>query len=157
MIAPKKEEILRKVETRAIIRPYFAQVANYCQSNGIEFKIVSGGLDFCIRHILERSNLDVELICPKIKFAPDGLKLEFPKLQDPASSNFKDDTVRSYQKSEYTVLYVGDGYGDYNALKKANLRFVMRDSDSAKLFHENKLEFTEIVDFEPVLKSLTSG
>jgi 2-hydroxy-3-keto-5-methylthiopentenyl-1-phosphate phosphatase len=156
MITRNTEEILRKVETVVSIRPYFADVANYCQNNGIEFKLVSGGLDFCIKHILERNKLNVELICPRTKFTPDGLKLEFPRLQDAASVSFKDDMVRSYQRRKYTVLYVGDGYADYYALKKANLRFVMKDSESAKLFHTNKLEFTEVTDFEPVLNSLAT-
>ena len=154
MITQSKDEILKKVEPAVSIRPYFSQVVNYCQNEGIEFKLVSGGLDFCIKHILERNKLNVDIICPKTTYTLGGFKLEFPKVSDPTSLSFKDDTVRSYRRKNYSVLYVGDGYADYHALKEANLRFVMKGSVSAKLFHTNKLEFTEVTDFEPVLNSL---
>ncbi|MGD0423720.1 MAG: HAD-IB family phosphatase [Candidatus Bathyarchaeia archaeon] len=156
MITHPKEEILKKVETVSI-RPYFVDVVNYCHDNGIGFKLVSGGLDFCIKRILERNKLKVDVICPKTTFTCDGLKLEFPKLSDVNSLSFKDDTVRSYRRENYSVLFVGDGYADYSALKEADLRFVMKDSVSAKLFHASKLEFTEVTDFEPVLNTLANG
>jgi len=154
MITESKDEILKKVDLAVSIRPYFADVVHYCQSKGIELKLVSGGLDFCIKHILARNSLDVDVICPKTTFAPEGLKLEFPRLSDPASFSFKDDMVRNYQRKQYCVLYVGDGYADYYALKEANLRFVMKGSVSAELIHLNRLEATEVADFEPILNSL---
>ena len=156
MITHPKDEILKKVETIPI-RPYFVEVVNYCHDNGIEFKLVSGGLDFCIKRILERNKLEVDVICPKTTFTCDGLKLEFPKLSDTTSFSFKDDTVRSYRRDNYTVLFVGDGYADYYALKEADLRFVMKDSVSAKLFHSSKLEFIEVTNFEPVLNTLAKN
>lgn len=155
MITHPKDEIVKKVETVSI-RPYFVDVVNYCHDNGIELKLVSGGLDFCIKHILERNKLEVDVICPRTTFTCEGLKLEFPKLSDVKSFSFKDDTVRSYRRGNYSVLYVGDGYADYYALKEANLRFVMKDSVSAELFHASKLECTEVTDFEPVLNTLAN-
>jgi len=156
MIIHPKDEILKKVETVSI-RPHFDDVVNYCHDNRIDFKIVSGGLDFCIKHILERNKLKVDVICPKATFTCDGLKLEFPKLSDVKSFSFKDDTVRSYQREDYSVLYVGDGYADYYALKEADLRFAMKDSVSAKLFHANKLELIEVTDFEPIFSTLANN
>jgi len=154
MINESKDEILKKVDPAVSIRPYFGDVVNYCQSKGIELKLVSGGLDFCIAHILERNRIHVDVISPKTTFTSDGLKLEFPKLSDPTSFSFKDDTVRSYQRKDYCVLYVGDGYADYFALKEANLRFVMKGSVSAELIRLNKLEAVEVADFEPILNAL---
>jgi 2-hydroxy-3-keto-5-methylthiopentenyl-1-phosphate phosphatase len=156
MITHRKDEILKKLEMVSI-RPYFVDVVSYCQDNRIELKLVSGGLDFCIKHILERNKLKVDVICPKTTFTREGLKLEFPKLSDEASFSFKDDTVRSYRRGNYYVVYVGDGYADYYALKEADLRFVMKDSESAKLLHASKLEFMEVTDFEPVLNTLANN
>jgi 2-hydroxy-3-keto-5-methylthiopentenyl-1-phosphate phosphatase len=155
MIRRRKDEILEKV-CAIPIRPYFVDVVNYCQDNGIEIKIVSGGLDFCIKRILERNKLEVDVICPKTIFTHEGLKLEFPKLSDAKSFSFKDDIVRSYHSENCFVLYIGDGYADYYALKEADLRFVMKDSESAKLFHASKLEFIEVTDFGPVLNTLAN-
>jgi 2-hydroxy-3-keto-5-methylthiopentenyl-1-phosphate phosphatase len=128
----------------------------YCRDNRIEFKIVSGGLDFCIKHVLDRNRLEVDVVCPKTTFTSDGLKLQFPELSDETSFSFKDDTVRSYRRKNYSVLYVGDGYADYYALKEADLRFVMKDSVSAKLLHTNNLKFIEVTDFEPILNTLAN-
>jgi len=155
MITHPKDEILKKIETISI-KPHVNDVVNYCHDNRIKFKIVSGGLDFCIKHILERNKLKVDVICPKTTFTCDGIKLEFPTLADVKSFSFKDDTVRSYQRENYSVVYVGDGYADYYALKDADLRFAIKDSVSAKLFHASKLEFNEVTDFEPIFNALAN-
>jgi len=152
MINHPKNEILKMVETAVAVRRYFGDVVNCCKEKGIELKLVSGGLDFCIKHILERNNLDVDFIAPKTTFGVSGITLEFPSITDTTSFNFKDDTVRRYQREGYNVVYVGDGYGDYYAIKEANLRFAMKDSISARLCHANNVTFHEITDFEPVLQ-----
>lgn len=152
MVNHPKSEILKKVETAVAVRRYFGDVVTCCKEKGIELKLVSAGLDFCIRHILGRNNLDVDLIAPKATFGVNGIKLEFPSITNSASFNFKDDTVRRYQREGYDVVFVGDGYGDYYAIKEANLRFAMKDSVSARLCHANNVTFHEIVDFEPVLQ-----
>jgi len=152
MINHPKDEILRVVDTAVAVRRYFGEVVACCEEKGIELKLVSGGLDFCIKHILERNNLDVDFIAPKTTFGVNGITLEFPSLTEAASFNFKDDTVRRYQREGYNVVYVGDGYGDYDAIKQANSRFVVKDSVSARLCHANNVEFQEITDFEPVLQ-----
>jgi hypothetical protein len=45
---------------------------------------------------------------------------------------------------------------DLYALKEASLKFAVKDSISAKLFHANNLTFTEVTDFRPVLNSLVN-
>lgn len=154
MINSPMDEILKSVEKAATVRDHFDDVVKCCREKDIEFKLVSGGLDFCIKHILEKNHLDVDVIAPKTTFTADGLKLEFPKLSDVTCFSFKDDTVRRYQRLGFNVAYVGDGYADYYAIKEADLRFAMNDSVSARLCQTNKIAFTEIVDFEPVLKIL---
>jgi len=146
---------LKKLENVSI-RPYFADVVDFCKERRIVLKLVSGGLDFCIKHILARNKLNVDLISPKTRFTRDGIELEFPKLVHLNSFSFKDDTVRSYQRGEYRVLYVGDGYADFYALKEADLRFVMKESVSAGMFREAKLKFTEVTNFQPVLNALSN-
>jgi 2-hydroxy-3-keto-5-methylthiopentenyl-1-phosphate phosphatase len=152
MINHPKNEILKMVETAVAVRRYFGDVVNCCKEKSIGLKLVSGGLDFCIKHILERNNLNVDLIAPKTTFDASGIKLEFPSITDTTSFSFKDDTVRRYQREGYNVVYVGDGYADYYAIKEANLRFAMKDSVSARLCHTNNVTFHEIIDFEPVLR-----
>ena len=156
MINHPKEEILRTVETAATIRPGFRAVLDRCKERRIEFKILSGGLDFCIEHILRKNNLEVDLVAPKSTFGSDGIKVEFPKVSDPTSFSFKDDTVRLYQRQGFNVAFVGDGYADYFALKAANLRFAIKDSVSARLCKARNVTYKEIVDFEPVLDLISS-
>jgi len=155
MITQTKDELLKKVDT-VRIRPYVIDVVRYCRDNGIEFKITSGGLDFCIQHLLQRNKLEVEVVCPKTTFTCDGLKLDFPELRDPTSFSFKDDAVKRYHSENYFVLFVGDGYADYYALKEADLRFVIKDSVSARLLRNGKIDATEVADFGPILDEIAN-
>jgi 2-hydroxy-3-keto-5-methylthiopentenyl-1-phosphate phosphatase len=154
MINHPKDEILKSVENATTVRDHFDDVVKCCRERNIELKLVSGGLDFCIKHILEKNHLDVDVIAPKTTFTVDGLKLEFPKLSNVTCFSFKDDTVRRYQRLGFNVAYVGDGYADYYAIKESNLRFAINDSVSARLCQANKIVYVEIADFEPVLKIL---
>jgi HAD superfamily phosphoserine phosphatase-like hydrolase len=154
MINASIESIVSRIDRVAVLRPHFIELVNYCSKQGISLIIVSGGLDFYIRHILNKNNLNVEIYAPKCDLGPSGLTLKFPTLTDPASFSFKDDLVRQYRRLGATVLYVGDGYADYYALKEANVKFAITGSISARRCNAENISFLEISDFLPVIHEL---
>ena len=154
MLNAPKNKILEAVDEVALLRPHFVQLLSYCEAHGIRFIVVSGGLDFCIRHLLNKNRIAVEVISPRSKPAPEGIGLQFPTLYDISSFSFKDDLVKHYRRLGLTVVFVGDGYVDYYALKEADVRFAVKDSLSARLCHSNKIACEEISDFEPVINLL---
>jgi len=118
--------------------------------------LVSAGLDFVIKHFLRRENLmdKVELFAAVAKCTPMGIKFDFRKLKDNRSMNLKDDTVRYYKTRADTVVYIGDGRWDLQALRSADLRFAIKNSTLAELCKEQEIHATIVADFTEVVTSL---
>ena len=154
MLNAPKNRIIETVDEAASLRPHFVQLVSYCEAHSIRFIIVSGGLDFCINHLLKKNHIAVEVIAPKSNHAPGGIELQFPTVHDNSSFSFKDDLVKHYRRLGFTVIFVGDGYADYYALREADVRFAIKDSVSARLCHANGIACEEISDFKPVLSLL---
>ncbi len=156
MIAAPELTIVKEMAAVAVVRPHFAEMVNYCRQAQVPFIITSGGLDFLIRHFMSKKKVDdyVRVYAPKAQCRPDGIRLDFPKLHDPASYSFKDDLVAHYQRGGHRVAYIGDGHADYYALRKADFAFAMKDSPSAQRCRKDEVKFEEIVDFQAVLDVL---
>jgi len=156
MIAAPELIIVKEMDTVAVVRPYFAEMVNYCRQVQVPFIITSGGLDFLIRHFMSKKKVDdyVRVYAPKAECSPEGIRLNFPKLHDPTSYSFKDDLVVHYQRGGHRVGYIGDGHADYYALKKADFAFAMKGSPSAQRCRRDEIQFEEIVDFQAVLDVL---
>jgi 2-hydroxy-3-keto-5-methylthiopentenyl-1-phosphate phosphatase len=146
--------IIEVVDEAASLRPHFVEVINYCEAHGVRFIIVSGGLDFCIDYLLKKNRIAVEVIAPKSYHSPHGIQLQFPTMHDTSSISFKDDLVKHYRRLDFKVIFVGDGYADYYALKEADVRFAVKDSVSARMCHANGITCEEMSDFKPVLDLL---
>jgi len=113
-------EILDEIRQVASVRPSFARLVEYCETSKFPMIIVSAGLDFVIKHILEMegwSNL-IQVHAPKAKCTADGIKLTFPRLVHNTSTNFKDDLVAHHKEQGRKVAYIGDGVADYEAARK---------------------------------------
>ncbi len=156
MIAAPEHTIVKEIEAVAVVRPHFVEMVNYCKQVQVPFIITSGGLDFLIRHFMSKKKVDdyVRVYAPKAECRPEGIRLYFPKLHDPASYSFKDDLVAHYQRGGHRVAYIGDGHADYYALRKADFAFAMKDSPSAQRCRKDEVKFEEIVDFQAVLDVL---
>jgi 2,3-diketo-5-methylthio-1-phosphopentane phosphatase len=156
MIAASEQDILKEIDSVAVVRSYFTDVVKYCKTVSIPFIITSGGLDFIIRHVLARNNLTdyVRVCAPRALCHQQGMRVTFPRRYDSNSSSFKDDLVGHYQEQGYIVAYIGDGHSDYFAIKKADMPFAMKDSPSARRCKTDGIRFTEITDFRPVLDTL---
>jgi HAD superfamily phosphoserine phosphatase-like hydrolase len=154
MINAPIASILARIDQAISLRPHFIEFVDYCRRRHIKLIIVSGGLDFYIRHFLRKNNLNVEIRAPKCDLEKDGLNLQFPPTSDVSAFSFKDDLVRQYRRRGNTVGYVGDGLSDYYALKLADLRFAIVGSISARLCRTNHLKVTEVLDFLPVIEEL---
>jgi len=157
LLNASRDRIIEAVDEVASLRPHFAELLAYCQAHGIRFIIVSGGLDFCIEHLLRKDQIVVDVVAPKSNYASDRIELQFPTLYDKSSFSFKDDLVKHYHGLGFAVIFVGDGYADYYALKKADVRFAVKDSVSARMCHANGIACEEILDFKPVLRLLVEA
>ena len=145
--------ILEKLEKVVVLRPHFEELLQYCKGHNVPFTVVSGGLDFCIRHFLDRDDWlkFAEIYAPEATYTPQGYILTFPELLDKDSINFKQDLVRCHKRMGRKVFYVGDGLGDYSAAIEADFRFAIKDSKLAYSCRDSNFRCEEVTDFEPVI------
>jgi 2-hydroxy-3-keto-5-methylthiopentenyl-1-phosphate phosphatase len=156
MIRASEKAIVAELDKVATVRPNFAELVKYCQSNGVSLVVVSGGLDFYIRHFLSQNGwlklLDV--YAPKASCTGNGIELVFPTLFAARSASFKDDLVRYHRGRGKRVTYIGNGTGDCPAASSADSIFAVKDSALAEFCRKNMIRFKEISDFQEVVEVL---
>ena len=157
MIKEPEQVLLDAIDDVATFRAGFSELVAFCRKRRISFTIVSAGLDFVIEHLLSRENLESELIvlAPKSKSTPHGIVLDFSGLPHVDSLNFKSSFVQSIKTEGARVAYIGDGYSDFEAIKQANVRFVIKGSRLDGQCKKDDIECQEIVSLEEVTRSIT--
>lgn len=116
MVKADEKTLLEHVLMRngVSIRPGFTELLDYCARNGLEFVVVSNGLDFYIKAILKKAGLkNIEVHAAETEFGPDGLKVRYVgpdgrEVQD----GFKKTYTELFLSRGYRVIYIGDGYSD---------------------------------------------
>jgi HAD superfamily phosphoserine phosphatase-like hydrolase len=150
-----ESKILTKTTEKIQIRSGFNEFVKLTKSQNIELIIVSAGLDFIIRDLLEKNGWQhIPIIAAQAKCSFNGMKLTFPKKKDSLSPDFKVDTVKNYQSKGHTVYYIGDGLSDFSAVRVANFSFVLKDSSLALLCKQEKLNSLEYKDFNDIINIL---
>jgi HAD superfamily phosphoserine phosphatase-like hydrolase len=153
MIAARSlEEITEYIDGFCEFRPGFDLLLRRCRDANIDFTIVSVGLDFCIEHAFATAGLALpRLVCPKSSFVPGrGFTLVFPQHRFSTSRDFKEDWVDYYKSRGCSVVYMGDGMGDFHAASKADEVFAIKGSQLDEMCTERKILHRSITTFAPV-------
>jgi HAD superfamily phosphoserine phosphatase-like hydrolase len=158
-LGARPEAIIAEVARVTSLRPNFDRLIDYCRRTEIPLTVVSGGLDFCIHHFLDRDDWlsFVRVYAPASHFTGSGYTVTFPGVVGDASTNFKDDLVRREKTSGKRVFFVGNGFGDLPAAKEATFAFAIRGSKLAELCREQQVQYEEIDNFAPVVDRLSKG
>jgi len=153
------EAIIQEVSRKTGLRPNFDQLVEYCKANHLTLKVLSGGLDFCIRHFLKRDDWlkFLTIYAPESRFTGNGYSLAFPRLLTSSSTNFKDDLVRREKEDGTRVVFVADGFGDLPAAKESNFVFAIKGSRLAELCRQLNVPHDEIDDFNQIVDALRHG
>lgn len=113
----------------------FHEFAAFCRRNGVEFHIVSDGLDYYIQSILEANGLsDVSFFSNRLLMTPAGgerqhLGLEFP-FSDAECSRCaccKRNILLTHTDESDIIAYVGEGYSDRCPVQYADIVFAKDD------------------------------
>jgi len=150
------ERIIEEVSRVTVIRPNFDRLMDYCRNVCLSVAVVSGGLDFCIQHFLNRQDWlsFMKIYAPTSHFTGSGYTLTFPELTSDGSINFKDGLVRREKMNGKRIFFVGNGFGDLSATKEATYAFAIRGSRLAQLCQEQHVVCEEVDDFGQVLDAL---
>lgn len=156
LVSVPESLIVEEVERVASFRPKFGSLVDCCMAHDLRLIVVSAGLDFCIRHLLDRNGWlgSMEVRAPRAKCTPSGIQLTFPKLDNQESENFKDDSVRSCKKQGKRVIYVGDGSADFQAVKNADFPFAVQGSKLSQICRDEGVPHQEIADFSKVITTI---
>ena len=156
LVSASEKEILNELRNVVTFRPHFEKLAEYCRKNSIPFIIVSAGLDFVIKHFLQLNGWHelVETYTAKTKYGAHGIEFTFPRLFDKTSANFKQDLVRRCKCHDKTVIYIGDGSGDYAAARDADYPFAIKGSRLASICEGHRMHCRVITDFQEVIEAI---
>jgi 2-hydroxy-3-keto-5-methylthiopentenyl-1-phosphate phosphatase len=154
MIRAGPDEIIRTVLPSVSLRTGARELVHSCRSKGIPFGIVSGGLDFLIGAILQRDDIEgIDIFAPRAIPGASGMGLRFPKPRN-REGDFKSSVVGRFKSRGFQVFYLGDGVSDLGAVRRANRRYVISDSNLARLCRNSGLSFTEISDLNEVVSDI---
>ena len=151
-----EKKMLEALEPVTHLRPNFEVMVRYCGENHFPLIVVSGGLEFSLRHFLGQKGWlsNLEIYGPRAQCTDEGVALTFPELFDRNSTNFKDDLVKHYRNLGKKVVYIGNGFGDYPAARIADLAFAIKGSRLAELCKTGGIPCDEITDFQEVVDSI---
>ena len=154
MIKENQQTLDRFVSEKARLRAGFHELLAYCQQRGSRFVIVSNGLSFYIKTILETISVNnLKVYAAQARFSPVGINTQYivpegTEVQD----GFKEAYIRHFLKSGYRIIYVGNGVSDISSARLAHHIF----ATGPLLAHcqETNLNCTPFTDLNDVVKGL---
>ena len=151
-----KAELLKLVlkSGRVAIKPGFSELVDYCTGIGIEFTIVSNGLDFYIEAILDDLGLSqVPYYSATSRFENGCIDVDYigPK-GDKMETGFKEAYAELFLGQGYRVFYIGNGFSDYPAASRC--QHIFATSELVECCERNGAAYTPFTDLNDVVSGL---
>ncbi len=137
------------------LTPGFVKTAKYCMINDIPITILSDGLDYYIKYILSKYDINyVPFRANHMYFNDGGIVIEFPFSDKGCGrcGNCKRWHMDTLRKDGDYIIYAGDGYSDRYAINSADMVFAK--GDLAEYCRKNNHEYLPFEDFHTILKYL---
>ncbi|WP_163102157.1 2-hydroxy-3-keto-5-methylthiopentenyl-1-phosphate phosphatase [Peribacillus alkalitolerans] len=120
-----REQIIEFVLEKAVIRTGFADFVDYTKQERIPFYVVSGGIDFFVKPMID-GIVDPELLfCNSADFSRDHIEILWPHSCDRHCSNdcgcCKPSVIRKLAHEGDFKIVIGDSITDVEAAKMADL------------------------------------
>lgn len=157
LVKTSKEQAFKFLEDFKLDRAFPGFVKS-CREQKISLTIISDGLDFYIKFLLDKYDLaGIKAISNKAIFENGGVSIEFPydnrKCQSCGSC--KEERLEDLKKQhpgKFDIVFVGDGYSDVCAAKAADILFAKKD---LKIYcNDNSIEYLDYNDFNDVKSKL---
>lgn len=127
IIKGNKGAILDFIRKHSSIDPYFIVFYQYCQEAGIDLKIVSDGLDFYIKTILDTHRLsEIPFYANHTHFGgAHGMGISFPHCNEECGlcGTCKKGLVQLHRKEYDSILFIGNGLSDRCGAREADFVF----------------------------------
>lgn len=158
LIAASFEELLEFVDRIDIDQTFFKFV-ELCHKREMPLTVISDGLDFYIKHLLEKNNLGhLEYIANKAVINGRQMTVEFPidNISCKSCGICKGEQLRKFREKhdhQYRIIFIGDGYSDACAAGEADILFAKKDL--MEYCHNNNIDFYPYNNFDDVVQKLT--
>lgn len=122
-IKASREEMEAVLDT-VRIDPYFPEFVQYCRLKGYPLAVLSDGLQWYIRYILQQHGLDgLPIFANEITFSPHGVRIATPWYDEasPRRGVSKPTIIEKYKNEGFKVIFIGDGLSDLEAVTVADL------------------------------------
>ena len=155
MIKADKQTLLDFLKDKVKVRDGFHQLVACCRSKGFQLVIVSNGLDFYIKAILNELGLEnIKVFAAQTQFGAKGIETKYigpegNQLED----NFKEAYTRSFLKEGYRVIYIGNGFSDFSPAKEAHHIFATGEL-LTYCCKDTNLNCTPFADLTDIVKGL---
>ena len=154
MIKEPRDRLVDFVRENARVKAGFLEFVDYCRNAGIEFVIVSSGLDFYIEAVLEQIGApNLELYCARTSFGGNGIAIEYIGLDGKrVEKGFKLQCFTQLKQRGDYVIYLGDGLSDLEAASAAD--YVFAAGSLATLLDKKSVSYHSFTDFHDVLRQM---
>jgi len=125
MVKENEEDLKKFVLERSRVRDGFKELLDCCRQKGFHFVIVSNGLEFYIKTILESLGAEnIDVFAAKAVFNENGIEASYigpdgKELQE----DFKKAYMINFLKKGYRIIYIGNGASDVASAKLADYVF----------------------------------
>ena len=134
------------------IDPWFSDFYEYCKKQNYPLTVLSDGLDFYIKRILDNFGFtDLEIYANHVVFEDSKIKPEFPYFEKGCKlcANCKGYHIGKKSENGQITVCIGDGYSDRCGVNIADIVFAK--DDLKKYCLENEIAFYEYENFKAVL------
>ncbi len=122
-----EKDLLGFIQKHSNIDPHFTSFYQYCRERDIDVKIVSDGLDFYIKTVLEIHYLsEIPFYANHTHFHKgDGMEVSFPYFNEECGlcGTCKKRFVQIHRKAYDSILFIGNGISDRCAAREADFVF----------------------------------
>jgi len=94
--------------------------------------------------------VDLSYIAPKSEIIDNQVSVETISVVD-GYDDFKHQYISNLQQNNQTVLYIGDGGSDYQAIKYADFRFVIDNSSLSQLLDQDEIVYYPFQNFNQLI------
>ena len=157
MVHASPEEITAYV-SQFEIDEQFVPFIETCKIEAIPISVVSDGLDFYIRQLFEKYDLNhLQFSSNHASLIENTIKIEFnhTNLRCKRCGICKGEVIQEFkaaQKEPYQVVFIGDGYSDICAAREADFLFAKKDLKKYCL--ENSIDFYPYNNFNDIHEQL---
>lgn len=158
IVKGEEAAVLHFIQDHSDIDPHFTSFYQDCRQKGIDVKIVSDGLDFYIRRILEIHHLsEIPFYANCTSFKNGEMQISFPYFNDGCGlcGTCKKRLVQIHRPEYDSIFFVGNGLSDRCAAQEADFVYAKSSLYTYCVDHDITCHFFE--DFHEVLADLKKG